>query len=225
MPRIVKEYAIRRDEILDSAQRLIYTKGYEPMAIQDILDELDIAKGTFYHYFESKQELLEAVITRLLDQTMEILMPIVEDSSLPALEKFHTFFDTIARWKTTQKSFLLELTRIWYTDQNAIVRQKMHGDSLRRVTPLISSIVRQGIEEGVFNIAYPDLIGGMLLALSDGMNDEMAHLLLSNDPNANLFEPVWHIVRAYNDALGRILGTAPGSISLTNESTLREWFA
>ena len=64
MARIVKEeeYVEKRNEILAVAQRLVYTKGYEQMTIQDMLDELQISKGAFYHYFGSKQALLEALI-------------------------------------------------------------------------------------------------------------------------------------------------------------------
>ena len=55
MSRIVKEeeYTLRRNDILDTARRLVYTKGYEQMTIQDILDALQISKGAFYHYFDS----------------------------------------------------------------------------------------------------------------------------------------------------------------------------
>ncbi|HXZ05870.1 MAG TPA: TetR family transcriptional regulator, partial [Ktedonobacteraceae bacterium] len=47
MARIVKEkeFAGKRNEILDVAQRLIYTRGYEQMTVQDILEELEISKG------------------------------------------------------------------------------------------------------------------------------------------------------------------------------------
>lgn len=88
MARIVKEqeYAARRNAILDVAQRLVYTKGYEQMAIQDILDELEISKGAFFHYFNSKQMLLEAIIERMRDEVAQIITPIVHDPHLPALE-------------------------------------------------------------------------------------------------------------------------------------------
>src|SRR5438309_977263 len=60
MARTVKEeeYAIRRNQILDVAQGLIYTKGYEQMTIQDVLDGVQMSKGAFYHYFDSKRALL-----------------------------------------------------------------------------------------------------------------------------------------------------------------------
>src|SRR4249920_3758376 len=104
MARIVKEqaYAVKRNEILDATQRLVYTKGYEQMTIQDILDELQISKGAFYHYFDSKQALLEALIERTLDQGIKLILPIVQNPHLPALEKLQSYFARIARWRTAQ---------------------------------------------------------------------------------------------------------------------------
>ncbi|MEO8612545.1 MAG: helix-turn-helix domain-containing protein, partial [Chloroflexota bacterium] len=62
MVRVVKEqdYAEKRNEILDTAQRLVFSKGYERLTIQDILQALNISKGALYHYFDSKQAVLEA---------------------------------------------------------------------------------------------------------------------------------------------------------------------
>src|SRR5436853_6404836 len=120
MARIVKEqeYALRRNAILDVAQRLVVTRGYEQMTIQDILDARQISKGAFYHYFDSKQALLEAIIERQLDQVETILLPIVEAPHLPALEKFGQFFATVGHWKMEQKTFVLALLRVWYEAHN-----------------------------------------------------------------------------------------------------------
>src|ERR1700752_3903655 len=119
-----KEYALKRNQILDVTQRLIYTKGYEQMAIQDILDELLISKGAFYHYFDSKPALLEALIERMQQEALQLFTPIVQDQHLPALDKLQRYIDAGVRWKTARKTFLIELLRVWYTDHNAIVRQK-----------------------------------------------------------------------------------------------------
>src|SRR5215216_6388115 len=135
-----KEYALKRNQILDVTQRLIYTKGYEQMAIQDILDELRISKGAFYHYFDSKPALLEALIERIQQETLQILTPIVEDAHLTALAKLQRYFDTAVQWKTARKAFLIELLRIWYTDHNAIVRQKMWATLSKQAMLLLTSI-------------------------------------------------------------------------------------
>jgi AcrR family transcriptional regulator len=57
-------HALRRDAFVDAAQRLIQAKGYEQMSLQDVVDELDASRGAFYHYFDSKVALLEAVVRR-----------------------------------------------------------------------------------------------------------------------------------------------------------------
>ncbi len=96
MARIVKEHAVRRNEILDVAQRLVNTKGYEQMTIQDILDDLQISKGAFYHYFDSKQALLEAIIERMVDEVEQLLLPIIHDPHLPALHRRLFFWRSCA---------------------------------------------------------------------------------------------------------------------------------
>jgi AcrR family transcriptional regulator len=62
MPHVLKpvEHRQRRDTFLDAAQRLVQTKGYERMTVQDVLDDVGTSKGAFYHYSDSKQALLEA---------------------------------------------------------------------------------------------------------------------------------------------------------------------
>jgi AcrR family transcriptional regulator len=60
-------HALRRDEFLDVAQRLLETKGYEQVSIQDVLREVGTSKGAFYHYFSSKQALLDAVVQRVAE--------------------------------------------------------------------------------------------------------------------------------------------------------------
>jgi AcrR family transcriptional regulator len=80
-------HTVRRDAFLDVAQRLIQTKGYEAMSVQDVLDELEASKGAFYHYFDSKLALLEAVVDSFADVGLATVGPILNDPTLPALRK------------------------------------------------------------------------------------------------------------------------------------------
>ncbi len=77
--------AARRNEILDAAQRFVASKGFEQMTIEDILADLSISKGAFYHYFEFQRTLLEALISRMGDEARRVLVPILEDAQLTAL--------------------------------------------------------------------------------------------------------------------------------------------
>src|SRR2546421_10655971 len=115
MPRTVNAtlHTVRREAFLDVAQRLVQTKGYEAMSIQDVLDELDASKGAFYHYFDSKQALLEAVVERFADVAIADLAPVLNDPKGPALRKLERFFAGIARRKAEQKKLMLAIIQTW----------------------------------------------------------------------------------------------------------------
>lgn len=65
--RVVKEAEARRNEILDAAEILFTGKGYAKTTIIDILEAVGIAKGTFYYHFKSKEEVMDAIIDRIVE--------------------------------------------------------------------------------------------------------------------------------------------------------------
>lgn len=227
MPRVVKEedYAARRKEILDVARQLVYTKGYEQMSIQDILDALKISKGAFYHYFDSKQALMDGLIDRMLDDAEQILRPIVDNPELSAIEKLRCYFDAGGRWKIAQKAFMLDLLRIWRSDTNALMRQKQEAAAMKRIAPVLANIIRQGIAEGVFSTKYPEQFGSMLMGLSRGFEDSVANLLLANHPPPDALEQMDAAIGAYSDSMERILGAPAGSLPLADIDILKEWLS
>lgn len=223
MARVIKEHSVRRNEILDVTRKLVYTKGYEQMTIQDILDDLQIAKGTFYHYFKSKQDLLEALLERMQEEGEHLLLPILHNDTLSALEKFQRFFSTLARWKTEQKTFLLSLMRVWYRDENAIVRHKLHRAGVKWITPLFTVIIEQGLREGVFTTAYTEQISEVIVQLGEGLNYSLAELLLSFEPERPNLARLEAVLAAYSDAIERVLGAPTGSLHIIDMETIKEW--
>jgi AcrR family transcriptional regulator len=225
MPRVVKEddYAARRNEILDVARKLVYTKGYEQMSIQDILDELKISKGAFYHYFDSKQALLDGLVDRMLDESDQVLRPIAEAKDLSALEKMQRYFDTAGRWKTEQKDLLIDLMRVWYTDANALLRQKQETAAVKRIAPMLTGIIQQGIAEGTFTIKFPDQFGGMLLGISRGIQDALVELVLAKESPPDALHRLECIMGAYSESMERMLGAPPGSLPIGDAEMLKAW--
>lgn len=219
-----EQYTVKRNEIVDVAQRLIYTKGYEQMSIQDILSELQISKGAFYHYFDSKGALLEALIERMRLDVEPIILPIINDPDLPTLEKLHRFFDSVGRWKTARKEYLLSLLRGWYSDDNAIVRQKVYANVTRWTAPLLAGVIRQGVQEGVLTTPYPDQASEILLSLLQSLGDAFVELLMPAAPVVDRVQRAENIVAGYNDAMERVLGAPVGSLNLIDAETLKEWF-
>jgi AcrR family transcriptional regulator len=223
-----QEYTAKRNQILDAAQRLVYTKGYERMTLQDILAELQISSGAFYHYFDSKPAVLEAFIERIRQETEKPLLPIIHDPQLSAIEKFQGFFDTLDRLRIAHKADVVALGRVWYTDDNAIVRQKVDEAVRQQRAPLLNEIARQGIREGAFTIVYPDQAGDVILSLLQGMGNAHAKLLLSLDQQPEQqrsIETIVAIHAAYMDAIERVLGVPPHSFYRVDAEAVNVWVA
>jgi AcrR family transcriptional regulator len=226
MARMVnkEEHEMRRAEILEAAQRLVYTWGYEHTSIQDILAELHISKGAFYHYFDSKQALLEALIERLAKQVIQFLLPIVQDEHLPAPEKLQRVFDAASRWKTDRKEVLISLVNVWYADENAILRQKAKAALLPLIAPLITTIVCQGVKEGVFQTSYPDHVSWIIFSVLQDFGDTLVSLIMQQQTSPEAFQRLEELSASHQDAVERVLGAEPGSLPLFDTAILREWF-
>ena len=217
-------YTVRRDAFLDVAQRLVQTKGYEAMSIQDVLNELEASKGAFYHYFDSKQELLEAVVERFADGAIADLAPVLNDPKLPALRKLERFFAGIARRKAEQRELVLAIIEIWNSDGNAIVREKLRRLTVSRMVPLLSTVIEQGIDEGVFRVASPDESATVFVSLLLGFQELANEYFIARQAGTITFEAVQRSVASFTEAFERILGIPRGSLTLTDEPTLHFWF-
>jgi len=218
-----EEHASKRNDILEAAQRLIYTQGYEGMSIQDLLDELGISKGAFYHYFDSKSDLLEALSERWIDEGLKVITPSVQDERLDAIQKIHRLFDTAAAWKTARKEYLMALLRVWYADENTVFRQKLFNQSIERITPLFEQVIQQGISEGVFNTPFPEQIGRVVLSVMINFAEATARVVLSDAPGVDRLRQIEELTAVFSDAMERILGAPSGSLHIFDTSIMREW--
>ena len=229
MARIVKEeeYLARRNEILDASLRLVYSKGYDKMTIQDILDQLHMSKGAFYHYFDSKVAVLEAVIERMAtEQVKPMFLSIVQDPQLPALEKLHQYFYMSTNWKTSNKAFLIQLMKNWYSDENALARQKMLVRTAEQMGPFFTEIIKQGVREGVFSTPYPEVASEVTINLMYDLAFASGQALMSEEvKQSENLRRVETLYAAYGDVLERILGAPKGSIQLMATEALNVWIS
>jgi AcrR family transcriptional regulator len=217
-------HAVRRDFFIDSAQRLIQTEGYEQLSIQEILDDLGASKGAFYHYFDSKQALLQAVVDRMVEVVITGLTPMVLDPATSAPQKINALFSGIAQYKNARMELMLEILRTWMSDDNALVREKVRQGVSLRMTPLLAAIVRQGKAEGVFTASSPDQAAVVLISLVLGLNEKATQLYLARRANAVSLEDIERTFAAYFEAFERILGAPAGSFAPADPEIVRTWF-
>jgi len=220
----VDERTVRRDAFVDAATKRIQTQGYERMSIQDVLDDVDASRGAFYHYFDSKQALLEAVIDRMGDAAIASLGGTLDDPDLAAPEKFELVFVSIGSYKAARYDLVMAILEVWLSDENAIVREKFRRDVATRMTPLLATIIRQGSGEGSMAVDDPEDTARIVMSLVLGVNELAGHLFVAHQAGTASIESIVATFGAYTAALERILGLPPASLHLIDEPTLRWWF-
>ena len=152
--RIVKEAAERKNEILDAAEELFAARGYEETSTGDILDRVGIARGTLYYHFRSKEEILDALIGRLNEAMIARAEKAAGDRSVPVVERIIRTILCLNP-ETGGSPIGHEVMEQVHKPQNALMHQKMQQGILDGVVPVISSLVEEGNEQGIFHAEYP----------------------------------------------------------------------
>jgi AcrR family transcriptional regulator len=222
----VAEHAARRDAILDAAQRLILSKGYERLTVQDILDGLRISKGAFYHYFDSKPAVIEALAERLVADSERALAPIVADREINALDKLQRFFGEVIRWKSARQNLLVAMLPVWYAPDNIAFRHKVDRAEANRLAPLLTGLVRQGVDEHRFATSYPEQAGTIIVALVQALQDAMAQQLLAvahRSPDAPTVKQMVATHGAHIEAIERYLGIPAGTLYRADTRAVNTW--
>ena len=142
------DYFDRKSEILDMARSMFISIGYEDTSINDLIKKLGIAKGTFYHYFKSKEDLLDQVINEV---NAEIVNNISEIASLDRSPDEKLFMAISALNVENHKM----ITDHMHKPENALLHQKTLNSILKDVTPYFEKIIEEGNRSNVFSCKYP----------------------------------------------------------------------
>ncbi|PFD33346.1 TetR family transcriptional regulator [Bacillus cereus] len=169
--RIVKEYEERRNEILETAEKLFVTKGYTKTTVNDILKEIGIAKGTFYHYFKSKEEVMDEIIMRIIKADVAKAKAIVSNPNIPVLDKL---FRILMEQSPKSGDIKEKMIEQFHQPNNAEMHQKSLVQSIIYLSPVLTEVLKQGIEEGIFFTPYPQetielLISSAQVIFDDGL--------------------------------------------------------
>ncbi len=201
----VEEHAVRRDAFVDAAAALIQSKGYERTSIQDVLDAVGASRGAFYHYFDSKQALLEAVIDRMGDAAIASLMSVLDDPALTAPAKLELVFSSIGRFKAERRDLVMAILEVWLSDDNAVVREKFRRFLMTRMAPLMGAIIGQGRREGSMVVDDPDDAALVVVSLVQALNEMAGHLFVAYQAGTQSIESIMRTFGAYTVALERVL--------------------
>jgi hypothetical protein len=161
----------------------------------------------------------------MMEKLEHLLRPITQDPQRAALEKIKLFFASLILWESEQKILVLSLLPVWYTDDNAIVREKIRMMLVKLELPLLKMIIDQGIAEGIWKTPYPDQAGDLVLLLYQGLKDTFARQLIENGTGGIGFDHIQTMIAAFSDAMEHILGIPSHSLQLIDAETVQGWLA
>lgn len=183
----------RKQELLKIAYDMFLTQGYENTSVDEIIEKAQIAKGTYYYHFQSKEQMLEEVIDMMIDSEREMAQQIIA-SDIPVPQKI---VGIIASMKPTEAEETIKDTL--FQPENVLMHHKVRNKLIGTLTPLISQVVEEGVDEGIFECdKIPERVK-MLLIISDGTFNEGT--FTEND------------VSVFIDMTEKLLGSEKGAMS------------
>lgn len=206
----------KRQQIIETAEKMFCKGGYEQTSVQDILDVLGFSKGCFYHYFKSKLALLDAICDARREQTEAATRLAVHSCAGDPSQKLNALFEKSSLWQG-DIDYISMLLRAAYRDDSSLMREKLKQYQLAAALPIIDEIIVQGVRDKVFFVPHAHLAGEMILRLVAQFTDEIAAQLqhVTNPEQEAAFMPaVLDKLELYRHAVERILEAPYGSITI-----------
>lgn len=201
----------RRDELLATAERLFYTKGYEGTSVQDILTEMNFSKGGFYHHFDSKLAVLEAICEQRAQETCDRARE-AAGAQQGAVNRLNALLHDSALLHSGNAGFVYLLIQVAYRDDGALMREKMRRSQLEELQPVLEGILSGGMAQGVFLASDASTAASLTLRLMAQFADEIALLLSGQEDAERMAARMVTCLTAYRAAIERFLLAPFGSV-------------
>ena len=216
----MKKGDLRRGQILDTAERLFFERGYDRTSIQDILNALNLSKGGFYHYFDAKETVLRELCERRWEMRLEKVKVELRDGRRSPVDRLDLLLGLANLFEMEDRHFSAMMLKICYQDDDASVRDHRRHTLIELIGPLMDDVIRDGVEAGALHSRQPAQLGRLLLLLACDVNDEVCHLLATNVENPDRMIRMLELLNAYRESVETLCGAPFGSIQLFDASKL-----
>ncbi|MNO20091.1 HTH-type transcriptional regulator MtrR [compost metagenome] len=198
--RTVKEAEERKNEILDAADELFGQKGFDGTSTNDILTKVGIARGTLYYHFKSKEDIMDALIERYNVRILSAAQEVAEDKSIPVIERIIRAVMALNISGGSSQEIMDHI----HKPQNALMHQKIHKVIIQGVPSILTEIILEGIEQGMFSTPYPyECMEMVVIYANTVFDDDM--VLMSNEERTSR-------MLAFICNVERLLGAESGSL-------------
>jgi hypothetical protein len=199
----------KKEQILDMSFSLFLEKGYDNTSISDILSKLDIARGTLYYHFESKEAIMDAIIERTAKKIVEEAKGIVLQKGLSVHEKIFLLFYESSMRRLSGGELMIDYLN---QPQNALFHEKSNRAFIQKISPILGDIISEGVKEGIFDNAFPYESAELVLAMIMGFMDVPYESTNGNDLERRMESLLYN--------MERMLGAKEGSFAKLKELSL-----
>lgn len=214
MARLSRE--VRRSEILNSARKLFFQRGYEQTTVNDVINDAAVSKGGFYHHFKAKEDLLEALAAHLAEESIERFRDVLDKPGLDALARLNAFF---ARGRAIKKQDARSLAATFQPlldPQHTLLYHRIYAAMAPVMAPLLARIIEQGKRERLFKVVNTLATAEIILHISAADRNVTAALNSASGKAAIRVAraALEERLRFQGIAVDRILGLRDGSVDL-----------
>jgi AcrR family transcriptional regulator len=221
--RIVKKPDQRRNELLDCAQTLFLARGYDNTTINDVIAKAGVSKGALYHYFTSKEAMLEALAERFAARSIEQLGDILEDDSPNALKRLNAFLARSRQLRREAAPMIRPLFAAIFRSENIVLYHRISAAGMAMMTPPLARIIAQGVEEGIFRTPDPAGTAEMILQLGAAAYGIIARALNAKSKREaeEAAYNLENLLKLHALAIDRILCLPEGSVQIIEPGFVR----
>jgi AcrR family transcriptional regulator len=182
----------RKQELLNIAYKMFISRGYENTSVDNIIEAAGIAKGTYYYYFESKEQTLEEVIGMMIDAEAE-KAKVILNSDAPVPQKL---VGIIASFRPQPDE--MPIGDALNRPENVLMHDKVNRRIIEKLVPIISELVEEGKKEGIFDCENVPERVRMILIISNTLFDD--------------FEFTGEDIEVFIELIEKLLGAKPGTM-------------
>ena len=221
----MKKGDIRKKEILETAEELFCKNGYIATSIQNILEYLNISKGSLYHHFDSKETILEEIFRLRARKISAAVISGLNEKSSPE-ERLHLLLSGMIPFTNEKLEFILMLMPLYNLPEGRLIRLTFNETLKKQFSAITEETISAGNQTGDFYCNEPAIAAELLLNMISGLWNRIFEILIQNESlhrNTDLFEFL-RLSEYYELAIEKILSLPYGTLVLTDMAELKSLF-
>ena len=211
MARVRKqeEYTLKKNKIIIDSISLLNEIGYNQFSINKAIASAGLTKGAFFHYFESKNELIDAIIDHFQKPMVENLEEIANDETIEPKDKISLMATSVTKVKEDNKETIEQLMNLLLKEENKVIGEMINEKSIELFVPIYEKVIVEGNLKGQFNVENPNGSLFMYFNILSAIRKEIGIVMGAKRKDQYRFNKLKEKVTAFEDFARNLFNLDP----------------